>query len=177
MSEIKGKYKKIIEDLESNIKDPQELEYVKEKFSEFSMLFIDMIDRITKLTDNRINQIEERQQDIINRMNSVQDMVEEIEDDIYGEDRCYEFEIVCPYCNYEFTADIEDESKEEVECPECHNTIELDWNDEDDVFTCQGSCSHCGENCFENDEIDEDDVFEDDPLKDNKNDEDDKEDM
>ena len=46
-------------------------------------------------------------------------------------------------------------NSEEVECPECKNTIELDWsgNLEDD---CQGNCSHCA-GCDEHDFDDEDD--------------------
>ena len=61
MSDIKGKYKQIMEDLEENIKDPEQLNFVKDKFSELSMLFIDMLDRVTKLTDNKIQEIETRQ--------------------------------------------------------------------------------------------------------------------
>lgn len=146
MSDIKGKYKQIIDDLEENIKDSEQLHFIKDKFSELSMLFIDMLDRITRLTDNKIQEIEEKQQDILNRINSVQSIVDEIESDIYEDDENYEFEIVCPYCNYEFLADIEDENKDEIVCPECHNTIELDWNPEEEIG-CLGSCSHCEAHC------------------------------
>ena len=41
----------------------------------------------------------------------------------------FEFEIVCPYCNYEFIADI-DEHEDEILCPECNNPIELDWSED-----------------------------------------------
>ena len=68
MSEISGKYKKIIEELEEHIKDPEELEFVKDKFSDLSMLFIDMLDRVTKLTDTRIQEIETKQQDLIGKI-------------------------------------------------------------------------------------------------------------
>ena len=36
-----------------------------------------------------------------------------------------------------------DELKEEIECPECHNKIELDWDGEDDDC-CSGGCCGCG---------------------------------
>ena len=39
--------------------------------------------------------------------------------------------------------EIEDELKEEIECPECHNKIELDWDGEDDDC-CSGGCCGCG---------------------------------
>ena len=46
---------------------------------------------------------------------------------------------------------MEDELKEEIECPECHNIIELDWDEED----CGGCCSSCGI-CDEEDEEEND---------------------
>lgn len=170
MSDINGKYKQIMEDLEGNIKDPEQLNFVKDKFSEISMLFIDMLDRVTKLTDNKIQEIETKQEDILNRLNSVQSIVDEIESDIYEDDENYEFEIVCPYCNHEFGADIESENKDEIVCPECHNTIELDWNS-DEEMECLGSCSHCASHCG---------VAEDDEeyyLEDEQNNDEDEEDM
>ena len=145
MSDIKGKYKKILDDLENNIKDQDDLIYTKEKFMELTLIFMDIVDRLTALTDARIKEIEERQEEINNRINNVQSMVDEIEGDIYDEDDGYEFEIVCPYCNYEFTTDMADEEKDEIKCPNCNNIIELDWNQEDDCYACEGNCSHCYE--------------------------------
>lgn len=142
MSDIKGKYKKILEDLENNIKDPEDLLYTKEKFMELTLIFMDIIDRLTALTDARIKEIEERQEEINSRINNVQSMVDEIEGDIYEDDNDYEFEIICPYCNYEFTTDMEDGEKDEVKCPNCNNIIELDWNPEEEI-ACEGDCTHC----------------------------------
>ena len=151
MSDIKGKYKKILEDLENNIKDPEDLIYAKEKFMEVSMLFMDIIDRLTILTEARIKEREEKQGEIENKISSVQSLVDEIEGDIYEDDGNYEFEIVCPYCNYEFTTDIGDEEKEEIKCPKCNNIIELDWNSEEE-YSCDGNCSHCHEEQVAEDE-------------------------
>ena len=144
MSDLKGKYKKILEDLENNIKNPEDLVYAKEKFMELTLIFMDIIDRLTLLTDARIKEMEERQEEINNRINNVQSAIDEIEGDIYEDDENYEFEIVCPYCNYEFTTDIADEEKEEIKCPNCNNIIELDWNGEEE-YSCLGDCSHCHE--------------------------------
>jgi len=144
MSDIKGKYKKILEDLESNIKDPEDLVYSKEKIMELTFIFMDIVDRLTMLTDARMKELEKKQKEINSRMQEVQAIVDEIEGDIYEEDDGYEFEIVCPYCNYEFTTDIADGEKDEIKCPKCNNIIELDWNSEDE-FSCPGDCSHCHE--------------------------------
>ena len=59
MSEMNGKYKQIMQEIEENVKDPETLEFIKEKFAEMSMLFVDMLDRVTKLTDNKVQEIEE----------------------------------------------------------------------------------------------------------------------
>ena len=152
MSVINGKYKEILEDLENNIKDKEDLAIAKEKFMELTLTFMDIVDRLTFLTDARINEIEETQREINNKLNSVQSMVDEIEEDIYDEEDEYQFEIVCPYCNYEFTTDIADEEKDEIKCPKCNNIIELDWNS-DDEYSCSGDCSHChGEEVAEENE-------------------------
>ena len=152
MSDIKGKYKKILEDLENNIKDEQDLLYTKEKFMELTMIFLDIVDRLTALTDARIKEVEEKQQAINEKIANVQAIVDGIEGDIYESDDSYEFEIVCPYCNYEFTTDIEDEEKDEVKCPNCNNIIELDWNSEEE-YACGGDCAHCaGEQVAEDEE-------------------------
>ena len=145
MSDMKNQYKKILEELENNIKDQKDLIFVKEKFMDLTLIFMDIIDRLTILTDTKIKEIEEKQQAIDNKIKAVKSMVDEIEGDIYEDEDNYEFEIVCPYCNHEFVTDINSEMNAEVECPECHNIIELDWNQEDDCYACEGNCSHCYE--------------------------------
>ena len=86
-----------------------------------------------------------------------------------NEDEDYDFEIVCPYCNQEFVADIEDELKEEIECPECHNKIELDWDGEDDDC-CSGGCCGCGHHDECGCEEDEEDSDTDNEEKDDNDD-------
>ena len=69
----------------------------------------------------------------------------------------FDFEIVCPYCNYEFVIDV-DENKTEIECPECNNLIELDWSgdvdDEPSAGGCLGDCHGC-HGCGSEDEDDD----------------------
>ena len=74
-----------------------------------------------------MQEIEEKQMEILNRINSVQSAVDGIEKDIYEDDENYEFEIVCPYCEHEFIIDA-NEDQNAIECPECKNIIELDWS-------------------------------------------------
>ena len=102
MRKLKNEYKSFLDDVEKNIKNEEDLTYVKERFA----TFLDVV-------------------------------LEEVDD----------FEIVCPYCNYEFVIDV-DENKTEVECPECQNVIELDWTgdidgEDNDLGECMGNCHGC----------------------------------
>ena len=163
MSVLNDNYKRIMTELEEKISNPEQLEFVKEKFIELSTMFIEAIDNFAEKTDEKISELEKKQQFIEEKISQVESAVDEIETDIYDEedeeDGSYEFEIVCPYCNHEFTAEIAGEN--EVTCPECNNTIELDWNEDDDqqyANGCGEGCSTCG-GCasgFETQDFDED---------------------
>ena len=109
MSDLNNKYKNIINEIEEKIKNPEELEFVKGKFTELSVFFVDIIDKLTSITDARLSEIEENQREIDNRILKVQNIVKNIENDIYSDDENYEFEIICPYCNYQFIADVDSE--------------------------------------------------------------------
>jgi len=160
MSVLSDNYKRIVSEIETKLTNPDEVEFVKEKISELSMLFMDIIDGITDKADEKIKQIEEKQRQIEAKMEQVQNAVDEIESDIYTvdeEDGSFDFEIVCPYCDNEFVTEID--GRNEIICPECNNVIELDWND-DEEEGCSGHCSSC-HGCsddFEDDEENEDDM-------------------
>ena len=163
MSNLSEKYSKILLDIESHIKDPQEKKYVSKKVNELSSIYIELIDRLTKFDNERIEKLESQQDKIINNLSKIQDTVSLIKNDIY-EDDIFDFEIVCPYCNHEFVADIDEELREEVECPECHNTIELDWDGEEESCSgCSGGhCHHAQGTPFMGYQIDEEENDEDD---------------
>ncbi len=144
MSSLKNRYQEILKELEENIKDEKERNFVIEKFQELSIVFMDIIDRLTYITDIRVKEVEDKQKEIEEKISTVQNAVNGIENDIYEDGETYEFEIVCPYCNHEFVTDINSDVNTEVECPECHNIIELDWNGEEE---CEGECSCCDHGC------------------------------
>ncbi len=138
MPSFSNEYRKAMKAIEQTISNPTERATVLRQVQGLSLMYMDLIDRISKLDDDRIELLE----DTVERLG---DTVNLIKNDIYEEDS-YDFEIVCPYCNHEFVADVESELKEEIECPECHNKIEIDWED-DDEDGCGGCssnhCSHC----------------------------------
>ena len=145
MSILKDNYNRIIREIEQTISDEEERKIVKGKVEELASIFIDIIDKLANSTDAKIQEMEEKQKRIEEKMEHMQKMMDEIENDIYlSEEEPFDFEIVCPYCNHEFVVEIQDgveHMKKEIECPECHNMIELDWNEEDEE--CMGNCHGC----------------------------------
>lgn len=144
MSKLSEEYLKIIKDINEHISNEEERKYVMSRISEISALYMNIIDKVADLSSTRMEKLEEREDRMEECLSKVADTVDLIKKDIY-EDEDYDFEIVCPYCGHEFVASVEDELKEEIECPECHNTIELDWDsEEDETGDCGGHCSGCG---------------------------------
>lgn len=156
MGSIKNEYKSFLDDIEKNIKNKEDLEYIKKRLSSFVDVIVEKVDDIANYRKEEIEQLEERQNEIEEKMSKMQGIIDNIEKDIYAEEG-FDFEIVCPYCENEFIIDV-DENKTEVECPECNNVIELDWtgnvDDEPEHDGCTGSCHGC-HGCGDNDEDDD----------------------
>ena len=139
MSDLGDNYKRIITEIEQKVSNQEELEFVKKKILELSGLFMNTIDKIIQKTDSKLAHMEKRQQLLDKKITELQIYIEEqVEED---EEDSFDFEIVCPYCNQEFIAEIS--GKNEIECPECHNMIELDW-EEEETTGCMGGCQRCG---------------------------------
>ncbi len=144
MGILKNEYKSFLDDIEKNMKDKEDLQYVKQRFASFLDIVLDQMDYIMDYKQDEIAKLENTQNKLTSQINQMQQVIDNIERDIYSEDG-FDFEIVCPYCNYEFIIDV-DENKTEVKCPECENIIELDWSgDIDGEEKNQGGCQ--GGNC------------------------------
>jgi len=131
MADLSKEYRRIMKQIDERFSNEEERMFIKERFSDITMMYLDIIDKLTSIAEMRLDELEKKQLEIENKMSNVTDTVEEIENDIYDEN-AFDFEIVCPYCNHEFVADIDVEEKTEMECPECHNIIELDWGSEEE---------------------------------------------
>ena len=139
MGILKNEYKSFLDDIEKNVKNKEDLEYVKQRFASFLDVVLDQMDYIMDYKQNEIAKLENTQNMLTAKMNEMQQVINNIEKDIYVEDG-FDFEIVCPYCDYEFIIDV-DEEKTEIECPQCKNTIELDWTGDTDEEESKGGCS------------------------------------
>lgn len=153
MGTLKNEYKSFLDDIEKNIKNKEDLEYIKGRFASFLDVVLDQMDYIMSYKEEEISKLENTQNKLSSQINQMQEVIDNIEKDIYAEDG-FDFEIVCPYCNYEFIIDV-DENKTEIQCPECQNIIELDWSgdiDEEEDKGCSGSCHGC-HGCDEDDDM------------------------
>ena len=143
MGMLKNEYKSFLDDIEKNIKNKEDLEYIKGRFASFLDVMLEQMDYIMDYKQEEIEKLESTQKDLDERLQKMQQVIDNIEKDIYAEDG-FDFEIVCPYCNYEFIIDV-DENRTEIECPECNNIIELDWTGDSDNDEQESNCSgHCG---------------------------------
>ena len=109
---------------------------IEDKNNEVFKILKDMNEKLDNLIEKQ-RQDELKIQELTEKINNIYEDIYEVQED--------EFEITCPYCNYDFYAEI-DENFDEIKCPECGNSIELDWNgnpDNEQDFGCSGSCSHC----------------------------------
>lgn len=145
MRKLKNEYKSFLDDIEKNIKDKEDLNYIQKRFASFLDVVLEEMDYILDYKEEEMQKLEDTQKQLDNKIGQMQQVIDNIEKDIYLEDG-FDFEIVCPYCNYEFIIDV-DENKTEIECPECQNIIELDWTGEieegEEQEDCSGSCSGC----------------------------------
>ena len=159
MSELSKKYREIMDEIENKITDEEELKFVKSKISEVSVIFIDLIDRMSEIIDERITDIEDGQKNIEKKLTKIETVIDAIDKDIYDESDT-EFEIVCPYCNNEFISEINYEGENEIEGPECHNIIEIDINADvdEDNYGCHGGCNKCKGCNFNSNDDEEDDM-------------------
>ena len=157
MGILKNEYKSFLDDVEKNIKNKEDLEYVKKRFANFLDVVLDQMDYIMDYRQDEIAKLENTQNQLASQINQMQQVIDNIEKDIYSDDG-FDFEIVCPYCNYEFIIDV-DENKTEVKCPECENIIELDWSGDIEGENHQsdgckgGNCEGCNGCSDEDDDM------------------------
>ena len=146
MSNLNSELKKIIDDLEKNIKDKDDLEIAKIQMFNLYNLFFDEISNLESLANSRVAEVAERQASMEERLEKIQKGIKDISVDLYGEEEedhedC-DIEIDCPYCNKSITICM-DELQEEITCPECKNVIELDWGQGCSDEGCKGCTHHC----------------------------------
>ena len=142
MAELNDKFKQILNDIENNLKNKEDLEYVKTQIFNLYNIFFDEINKIEETVSSKMEMIAGTEAGIQEKVQNLEKRLNSMEKELFIEDDEDDFSITCPYCNNEFVADY-DELKDEIECPECNNIIELDWGDEKESEGCNGNCYGC----------------------------------
>lgn len=155
MSNFNSEFKKILKNLENNITDKEALETAKVEIFNLYNLFFDEITNLEQTVNTKILAIAESQLHVEEKIKEMNKSIRNIEKDIYMDDEMdnedYDVEIRCPYCDKTFTAEADELTANEIICPECNNTIELDWGEDcecgcedDDCDCCSGEHNcHC----------------------------------
>lgn len=145
LEDLKKELDSFLKDIRVNIKDPDDLAYITNRTENLVDVVFNEMDKILNYSEERINALIKKQQKEDDLVQELKEKLDEMYEDMY-DDEDGDFAIICPYCNNEFDASL-DESFEEIVCPECGNSIELDWSgnpgDEPDIG-CKGNCKNCG---------------------------------
>ncbi len=120
------KFNDAIKNLEANISNKKDLEFAKNQVTDLAMAYLEDISSIDKKYQIRIQKCEDK-------INELEINMQRLEKELFEDDEV-EFEpITCPYCNAHFMVEC-DKELTELDCPDCNNTIELDWGEfEDDM--------------------------------------------
>lgn len=161
MSNLQAEFNKIMARIEERFTNQEDLNFVKQQILDVSMLYMNELDKVMDLSERRVNQVVENQKILEKKQAQIEEAMNKMEKELFVGEEEYDFEIICPYCNHEFVSEIGSDIKE-VECPECHNSIELDWND-DEESDCGGHCSSCA-GCAHDEENDKQEENEDDDM-------------
>ena len=131
MTDLKKRFNKILQDIEKNVTNKEDVNYIKTQVYNISLLFLDELDKLAEINLNRLNTMIDREKELETKIENMEKIINKLEKEVYSSDDDSDFEIVCPYCNTEFIEDFSNRIKYEVRCPECDNIIELDWNEEE----------------------------------------------
>jgi len=129
VSDLEEQYQKMIETLENTIKDEKKLKKAKEQLDDIVSIVVDDCSHILDKYDEKIMDIESKNRDYEMRIQALEERLRQFEQMVELED--YDFFITCPYCNFEFQTDYDDEVTE-VCCPECGQIFDVDCEDDDD---------------------------------------------
>lgn len=139
IKDLKNEMNNFMRDIETKITNQEERDFILDRTAQLFNVIVDEMENVLDYKTNEIQALESKQKEIDGKMDDMEAVLKNITRDIYEDEE--DFEIICPYCNNEFDADV-DENVTEVICPECENTIELDWGIEEDN-NCNGNCSGC----------------------------------
>lgn len=119
------KFEETMSDITNSGYDEKTTIFLKSALVDLAMEHVQDMKSLETKYKNRIEHCE-------NRIDKMEEQFHKLEKELFEDEEDVEFEpITCPYCNANFMVQ-RDHSIIELECPECKNTIELDWGAFDD---------------------------------------------
>ena len=91
MGILKNEYKSFLDDIEKNIKDPQDLEYIKGRFASFLDVILDQMDYIMDYKKEQIEKLENTQKELDDKMGKMQQVIDNIEKAVTAETKDEEY--------------------------------------------------------------------------------------
>ena len=92
MGSLKNEYKSFLDDIEKNIKDKEDLNYIKQRFVRFMDAVLEEMDYISSYKTEQIEALEKSQKEVQEKLAKMQTVLDNIEKDIYSEDG-FDFEM------------------------------------------------------------------------------------
>lgn len=119
------KFEETMSEITNSGYDEKTTIFLKSALVDLAMEHVQDIKSLEKKYKSRIEICE-------NRLDKMEEQFQKLEKELFEDEEDVDFEpITCPYCNANFMVQ-RDHSILELECPECNNTIELDWGAFDD---------------------------------------------
>lgn len=109
--------------------------------------------------EDKLMEVEKRQAALEEKTVEIFEMLSDMEEELVSALND-EFEAECPYCGETIPFKIPEDG-EDFECPNCHNTIELEMMFDGDGCGCGCSCDDCDHDECDHDGCDCDDCNED----------------
>ena len=142
MSSFKDKITKQVEIINDTISNDEERAIVLNCIQD---MIQDFTTHVVQLSEHQ-NEIDEKLSNVYDILTNIENSIGDDNEDLYG---------TCPYCGEEIPLILKDGEFADMECPNCHNMIEMElvYDDECDGNGC-GRC--CGGACsFDDDSLDQ----------------------
>ena len=79
MASLKEAYQSFLADIEKNMKNKEDLDYVKARFAVFLNVVVDQMDMIINFKEDKMKELEEAQKNLVNKLDKMQQVIDNIE--------------------------------------------------------------------------------------------------
>ncbi len=140
MSELKDKLTEQVTKISEAVSDEKEKANVLSAVKDMVQTFTE---HVIVLSEKQI-ELEKRVEEVFDVLSSIEEeMISSFGEDLQGE---------CPYCGETIPLILPNEDAEEIECPKCHNMIELEMMLDEHDGCCGCDCDDCHHDCCDDED-------------------------